>query len=87
MSSIMQSPDILAALQQRKKVTARRLQASQQRVLDASATFTSSRKTADGKPSISRLVSNGIAAYEGIRIFLNVFSAVRTLFGHRRRRR
>ena len=26
MSSIMQSPDILAALQQRKKVTARRLQ-------------------------------------------------------------
>ena len=49
MSSIMQSPDILAALQQRKKVTARRLQASQQRVLDASATFTSPRKTADGK--------------------------------------
>ena len=87
MSSIMQSPDILAALQQRKKVTARRLQASQQRVLDASATFTSPRKTADGKPSISRLVSNGIAAYEGIRIFLNVFSDVRTLFGRRRRRR
>jgi hypothetical protein len=35
--------------------------------------------------SISRLVSNGFAIYEGIRIGISIISAFRSLFGKRRR--
>ena len=37
--------------------------------------------------SISRLVSNGFLIYNGIRVFSQVVSSVRSLFGFRRRRR
>ncbi|MCH5168363.1 MAG: hypothetical protein J1F27_01890 [Prevotellaceae bacterium] len=86
MSSILQSPDILAALRQKKKNTARRLKESRLRVQEAAGDFTSSRKSASGTHGVTRLISNGIAAYEGIRLFMSVYSAVRVFFGFRRRR-
>lgn len=87
MSSIQQSPDILAALQQRKKATARRIEASRQSVADASGQLPFMGRKAGGSHGVSSLVSNGIAFYEGARLFLSVVSVLRTLFGRRRRRR
>ena len=88
MSSILNSPDILAALQQRKRATGRKLKASGQRIKDTANLFWSPMpKTASRAQHISRFVSNGVLIYNGIRIFASVYSTMRTLFGHRKRRR
>lgn len=88
MSSILNSPDILAALRQRKKATDRKLKASRQRIMDTASQFWSPLPKATSRAqSVSRIVSNGLLIYNGIRIFVNAFSTMRALFGHRRRRR
>ena len=88
MSSILNSPDILAALQQRKKATEQELQASRSRIVKQAGQFWSPMPKATSRAqSISRLVSNGVVIYNGLRIFASILSAVRTLFGFRKRRR
>ena len=88
MSSILNSPDILVALQQRKKATGRKLKASRQRIIETASQFWSPLpKTTSRAQSISRIVSNGVFIYNGIRIFANVLSTMRMLFDHRKRRR
>jgi hypothetical protein len=44
-------------------------------------------KSASKAQVISRMVSNGVLIYNGIRIFANVVSTFRSIFGRRRRRR
>ncbi len=88
MSSILNSPDILAALQQRKKLTERKLQASRQQILEgASQLWSPTSKATSRAHGISRLVSNGLIIYNGFRICSSIFSAFGSLFGRRRRRR
>lgn len=88
MSSILNSPDILAALQHRKMATGQKLKASRTRIMDtANRLWSPPAKATSRAEGISRLVSNGVLIYNGIRIFANVVSAARSLFGHRRRRR
>ena len=88
MSSILDSPDILVALQQKKKATGRKLKASRQRIIETASQFWSPLpKTTSRAQSISRIVSNGVFIYNGFRIFVSVFSTLRSLFGRRRRRR
>jgi len=88
MNSILNSPDILAALQQRKKATEQKLKASRQQFVTTANQFWSPMpRNASKTQRISRLVSDGVLIYNGIRIFASVLSAARSLFGHRRRRR
>lgn len=88
MSSILNSPDILAALQQRKRATGRKLKASRTRISERANLFWAPLpQTASRTQHISRLVSNGLIIYNGIRICSNILSAVQSIFGRRRRRR
>lgn len=88
MSTILNSPDILAAVKQRKKVTSRKLKASQKRIVDTANQFWAPVPKATSRAQhVSRFVSNGLLIYNGIRIFANVFSTMRSIFGRRKRRR
>ncbi len=88
MSSLLNSPDILTALQQKKRATERKLKASRLQILESANQFWSPMPKATSRAqSISRLVSNGFLIYNGIRVFSQVVSSVRSLFGFRRRRR
>ena len=88
MSSILDSPDILAALQQRKKATSRKLKASRTSIMGKANQFWSPLPKATSRAQhISRFVSNGFLIYNGIRIFANVYSTMRMLFGRGKRRR
>lgn len=88
MSNILDSPDILVALQQRKRATEQKLEASRQRIMDSATQFYSPLPKATSRAQhISRFVSNGFAIYKGIRVFTSVVSAFSSLFGHRKRRR
>lgn len=88
MSSILDSPDILTALRQKKKATGRKLETSRQHIMDTASQFYSPLPKATSRAqSVSRFVSNGIAIYKGFRIFTSVVSTFRSLFGHRKRRR
>jgi len=88
MSSILNSPDILVALQQRKKATGQKLKTSRLRIIEtASQLWSPMPKSASKAQVISRMVSNGVLIYNGIRIFANVVSTFRSIFGRRRRRR
>ena len=88
MSSILNSPDILAALQQRKRATERKLKASRTRISETANLFWSPLpKTTSRAQHISRFVSNGLIIYNGIRICTNILSAVQSIFGRRKRRR
>lgn len=86
MSNILNSPDILATLRQRKMVTGRKLKASRTRIQkEAGQLWSPVPKATSRAQNISRLVSNGYALYNGFRIFFSVFSAARTLFGSNKR--
>ena len=88
MSSILNSPDILAALQQRKKVTGQKLKASRTRITETTSQLWSPMPKATSRAQhISHLVSNGLFIYNGIRIFASIYSSARSLFGFRKRRR
>ena len=88
MSSILNSPDILAALRQRKRATEQKMRASRLHIMEgANQLWSPMPKATSRTQNISRLVSNGFIIYNGIRIFVRFFSAARSLFGSRRRRR
>ena len=88
MSSILDSPDVLAALQQRKKATGRKLKASRQRMqVTANQFYSPVPKATTRARSISRLVSDGFFIYKSLRLFASVVTTMGSLFGSRKRRR
>lgn len=88
MSGILDSPDVLQALQQRKQATGRKLEASRRRIMDTASQFYAPLPKATSRAQhISRFVSNGITIYKGFRIFTTVVTAFRSLFTRRKRRR
>ena len=88
MNNILNSPDILAALQQRKVATEKKLKVSRQRIMnDANQLWAPLPKSTSRAQRISHLVSNGLFIYNGIRVFAQIYSATRSLFGPRSRRR
>ena len=88
MSSILESPDVLAALRQRKRQTEKKLEASRQRMQATVSQFYAPASQATSRAqSISRFVSNGIVIYRGIRLFSNILSTFSTLLPRRKRRR
>lgn len=89
MSSIVNSPDILDALRQRKRFVKRRLEASRLQMQEAANNLAGGNvsKTTNRALTVSRLVINGIAIYKGIRFCTGVASSIRSLFATFRRRR
>lgn len=86
-TSILDSPDILLALQQRKRRVGRRLKASRQRITERASQFYAPLPKATSRAqTVSRFVSNGVVIYKGFRIFTNVVTTLRSLFGRTRRR-
>ena len=80
--------DALKALRESKLQLKRELNASkaslQEKVQNIVAPLPNTRKKAT---QVSRLVSNGFAIYEGVRLGYSIISAFRSIFGKRRRRR
>ena len=88
MNSILNSPDILATIQQRKKATSLKLKASRQHIVETTNFLTGPLPKATNKAqNISRFVSNGITIYKGVRICASVLAGLYFLFGRRKRRR
>lgn len=80
--------DILLALRGEKEKLRKELRSSKKRMSDnMHELFAPVPATTNKVQGISRMVSNGIAIYEGLRIGLSFIRATRGLFGVRRRKR
>lgn len=79
--------DALAAIRLSKQQINKDLRASRERMADILHEMTAPMPRATNKvQGIGQLVSNGMAIYEGLRIGLSIISAIRSLFGKRKRR-
>ena len=89
MSSIVNSPDVIAALQQRKRTIKKKLQASRTQMTDNVSYLTGGKmpKTADRAQKIARLVLNGLVLYRGFRLCSGVVSGIHSFFTPSKRRR
>lgn len=89
MSSIVNSPDILAAMRERKHFVKRRLEASRVQMQEAANNLAGGNvsKTTSRALTVSRLVMNGIAIYKGFRFCTGVASSIRSFYALIRRRR
>ena len=89
MSNIVNSPDVLAAIQQRKRSIKKKLQASRTQMTDNVSCLTGGNmpKTANRLQSISRLIINGLVIYRGFRLCSGVVSGIHSFFTPSKRRR
>ena len=89
MSSIVNSPDVLAAIQQRKRSIKKKLQTSRTQMTDNVSYLTggSVPKTTDRVQRFSRLLINGLVIYRGFRLCSGVVSGIHSLFTPSKRRR
>lgn len=79
--------DALQALRESKMQLRKELKASKANIkYKVQGIVSPAKSTKSHTSSISRLVSNGFAIYEGIRIGVSIISAFRSLFGRKRRR-
>jgi hypothetical protein len=86
-SQISSQIDALNALHESKLQIKKELKASKANIMYKVHGIISPAKSGkQNSNSISQLVSNGFAIYEGVRLGLSVLSAFRSLFGRRRRR-
>ena len=88
-SSILNSPDVLAELRQRKRAAERKLQASRRQMTDIAASLTGGPlpKATSRVQSISRILAGGLAVYQGYRLCSAIAGIIRSLFMPRKRRR
>ena len=88
MNSIQNSPDILAALRQRKHAVRKKLKASREQMIETASCLTGPMpKGTSNVQRISRLVASGIAIYRGFRLCTSIVSGLHSLFTPRKRRR
>ena len=89
MSNIVNSPDVLAAIQQRKRSIKRKLQASRTQMTDNVSYLTGGKmpKTTDRVQRITRLLVNGLVIYRGFRLCSGVVSGIHSFFTPSKRRR
>ena len=86
-SSISSQIDALKALRESKMQVRKELRTSKANIkYKVQGIISPAKGTKHSTSSISRLVSNGFAIYEGLRIGISIISAFRSLFGRRRRR-
>ena len=92
MSYLVNSPDVLLALRQRKRYVRMKLQASRTRMkegvslLPGMSPARGKARTLDRVQVFARIAMNGILAYRGYRLCMNVVRTIRSLFSTRRRR-
>ena len=88
-NSIVNSPDVLAALQQRKRKIKRKLQNSRTQMTDNVSYLTGGKmpKTTDTVQKISRLLINGLVLYRGFRLCSGVVSGIHSFFTPRKGRK
>ncbi len=78
--------DALAAIRQEKERILRELRGSTRQITAVSQRiFEPLPNTSNRIVGVSRLVSNGLALYEGLRMGTGFVRAVRSMFGRRRR--
>ena len=89
MSSIVNSPDALAAIQQRKRSIKKKLQASRTQMTDNVSYLTGGNmpKTTDRVQKITRLLINGLVLYRGFRLCSGVVSGIQSFFTSSKRRK
>lgn len=89
MSNIANSPDVLLAIQQRKRSIKKKLQASRTQMTDNVSYLTggSMPKMTDRVQRISRLLINGLVLYRGFRLCSGVVSGIHSFFTPSKRRR
>ena len=89
MSSIANSPDVLAAIQQRKRAVKKKLQASRSHMMDSVSYLTGGNmsKTADRVQKLTRLLINGLVLYRGFRLCSGVVSGIHSFFTPGKRRK
>ena len=80
--------DALKALQESKQQIRKELKVSQANIkYKVQGIISPAKSSRQGKTRISQLVANGFAIYEGLRLGISIYTAFRSLFGSRRRRR
>ena len=89
MTDIVNSPDVLAALRQRKRKIKRQMLNSRTQMTDNVSYLTGGKmpKTADRTKKIARLLINGLVIYRGFRLFSGVASGIYSFCTPRKRRR
>ena len=89
MNSIVNSPDALAALRQRKRKVQRKLQASRTQMTDNVSYLTGGKmpQTTDRVQKIARYLINGLVLYRGFRLCSGVASGIYSFFTPRKKRR
>ena len=89
MSNIANSPDVLLAIQQRKRSIKKKLQASRTQMTENVSCLTggSIPKTTDRVQRITRLLVNGLVIYRGFRLCSGVVSGIHSFFTPSKRRR
>lgn len=89
MSYIVNSPDVLLAMQQRKRYIKMKMEASRTQMKETANYLTgkSAVKTSSKAESITRLIINAVVFYKGFRFCSNVFTGINSLFSFRKRRR
>lgn len=89
MNGIANSPNVLAAIRERKQAVKGQLQTSRTTMLEnvRSMTGTASPQASNRLQSVSRLITKGILIYQGFRFCSNIFSSIHSIFSLRKRRR
>ena len=89
MNGIANSPNVLAAIRERKLAVKEQLQASRTTMLEnvRSMTGTASPQASNRMQSVGRLITKGILIYQGFRFCSNIFSSINSIFSLRKRRR
>lgn len=89
MSNIVNSPDVLAAIQMRKRSIKKKLKASRSQMTNNvnSLMGGSQPKTTDRVQRITRLLINGLVVYRGFRLCSDVVSGIHSFFTPSKRRR
>ena len=86
-SHISSQIDALKALHESKLQVKRELKVSKANIqYKVQGIISPAKSTRQNTNQISRLVSNGFAIYEGLRLGVSIISAFRSLFGKKRRR-
>jgi hypothetical protein len=88
-SNIVNSPDVLDALQQRKRRIKRKLENSRTQMTDNVSYLTSGKMplTTDRVQKIARLLINGLVIYRGFRLCSGVVSGIHSFFTPSKKRR
>lgn len=89
MNSIVNSPDVLAAMQQRKRKIKKKLQTSRVQMTDNVSYLTGGKmpKTTDRAQKIARLLVNGLVLYRGFKLCSGVVSGIHSFFAPSKRRK